>query len=744
MSEGRGGHDPADLQRRTSRWTALQTPPSAPLANRVAGRYLPPPVMPPFAAAPSTGSAPTRSSASLDSRPMSRLDYPLDPSTSGEASLRSRSSWPTPPRAYPSSSSPAAAPFGVEADELGLDPSRPNARASRMFRERRKQREKVLRETVTQLAARNTELEDMLLHYGIAPPASATLRTELPVQASQRTGGPPINIPGLTHRHSETDLVALRSPAGSDFEAAAEASERPVRSDNSASLSGSNSGSGSMHWVDEGEDTLAGVPLPDYLRLWPGRELQHQAGGHAVEYVDYYPVPHPHPHRQEQQQQQQQQQQQGPPRRPTGPRSLPETAAREQRDQTSTAPQEVRAFGRAPGHGVGTAPQPEPSPHFPAGHTSTSFERLLPPLTADYLDFQQYLYRNDAGGGSGTGTGSSSPDVAAPYRQRPVEARAETPSSQGGGSSPAGQPQQRSRQPIDSPRPRVSANASSLEELGSPGRSQEGCSDFEHCPARPQSKPATHQVRFLVGDRASQHRSHSSASPPQTMYGHSGSQPSKTSTPPSSGPPSGKSSRGQAKAAMGKPAAFAAAAAASPPHPRHSLPLPFDAMQVQMMGQDPATAPAWTSLADDALAARMQQMGWTSDWSHAPRAPARAKSGESGQPFDGPGRIIPSAALAPPSQQMSRMATWRDVPGHVVDGVPRAYQHPLQQTHVPSSGDSTSGSSTTKREPSPAPGAEAQQGAARQETQQSRPARGTATDEDTSSTSSAVSQESRN
>ncbi|EPQ28171.1 uncharacterized protein PFL1_04498 [Pseudozyma flocculosa PF-1] len=279
MSEGRGGHDPADLQRRTSRWTALQTPPSAPLANRVAGRYLPPPVMPPFAAAPSTGSAPTRSSASLDSRPMSRLDYPLDPSTSGEASLRSRSSWPTPPRAYPSSSSPAAAPFGVEADELGLDPSRPNARASRMFRERRKQREKVLRETVTQLAARNTELEDMLLHYGIAPPASATLRTELPVQASQRTGGPPINIPGLTHRHSETDLVALRSPAGSDFEAAAEASERPVRSDNSASLSGSNSGSGSMHWVDEGEDTLAGVPLPDYLRLWPGRELVRR---HAV------------------------------------------------------------------------------------------------------------------------------------------------------------------------------------------------------------------------------------------------------------------------------------------------------------------------------------------------------------------------------------------------------------------------------------------------------------------------------
>lgn len=74
----------------------------------------------------------------------------------------------------------------------------PNARASRLFRERRKEREKVLRDTVAQLAERNMALENLLLSHGITPPFEATLKKDLAVHKSQDSGGPPIHIPGLT------------------------------------------------------------------------------------------------------------------------------------------------------------------------------------------------------------------------------------------------------------------------------------------------------------------------------------------------------------------------------------------------------------------------------------------------------------------------------------------------------------------------------------------------------------------
>lgn len=81
-----------------------------------------------------------------------------------------------------------------------IDPSSttPNARGSRLFRERRKERERILRETVTELAERNTTLEALLLRHGIVPPISATLRHDLSIHRSQRQGGPPIHIPGVT------------------------------------------------------------------------------------------------------------------------------------------------------------------------------------------------------------------------------------------------------------------------------------------------------------------------------------------------------------------------------------------------------------------------------------------------------------------------------------------------------------------------------------------------------------------
>nr|CDI55857.1 hypothetical protein BN887_04395 [Melanopsichium pennsylvanicum 4] len=76
--------------------------------------------------------------------------------------------------------------------------STPNAKASRLFRERRKEREKILRETVAELAERNAALEGLLLHHGIASPPAATLRHDLSLHRSQRLGGPPIHISGLT------------------------------------------------------------------------------------------------------------------------------------------------------------------------------------------------------------------------------------------------------------------------------------------------------------------------------------------------------------------------------------------------------------------------------------------------------------------------------------------------------------------------------------------------------------------
>lgn len=80
------------------------------------------------------------------------------------------------------------------------DPSSttPNARASRLFRERRKEREKILRETVAELAERNKILEGLLLRHGIVPPPDATLRHDLSLHRSQRHGSPSIHIPGVT------------------------------------------------------------------------------------------------------------------------------------------------------------------------------------------------------------------------------------------------------------------------------------------------------------------------------------------------------------------------------------------------------------------------------------------------------------------------------------------------------------------------------------------------------------------
>lgn len=70
-----------------------------------------------------------------------------------------------------------------------------NARASRLFRERRKERERVLRQTVAELADRNAALEALLFHHGIVPPG---LRQDLSIHRSQRRGGPPMHIPGVT------------------------------------------------------------------------------------------------------------------------------------------------------------------------------------------------------------------------------------------------------------------------------------------------------------------------------------------------------------------------------------------------------------------------------------------------------------------------------------------------------------------------------------------------------------------
>ena len=74
----------------------------------------------------------------------------------------------------------------------------PNARASRLFRERRKEREKVLRETVAELAERNAVLEATLHRHGVVPPTAATMRHDLSIHRAQRQGGPPIHIPGVT------------------------------------------------------------------------------------------------------------------------------------------------------------------------------------------------------------------------------------------------------------------------------------------------------------------------------------------------------------------------------------------------------------------------------------------------------------------------------------------------------------------------------------------------------------------
>ena len=68
-------------------------------------------------------------------------------------------------------------PSGEVASPSGADSSSttPNARASRLFRERRKEREKILRQTIAELAERNATLEAMLLRNGIVPPPAATL-----------------------------------------------------------------------------------------------------------------------------------------------------------------------------------------------------------------------------------------------------------------------------------------------------------------------------------------------------------------------------------------------------------------------------------------------------------------------------------------------------------------------------------------------------------------------------------------
>ncbi|SPO32695.1 uncharacterized protein UTRI_05805_B [Ustilago trichophora] len=93
-----------------------------------------------------------------------------------------------PPTSGEAASSPAHEPSS----------STPNARASRLFRERRKERERILRETIAELAERNAALEALLLRHGIVPPPVATLRHDLSLHRSQRLGGPPIHIPGVT------------------------------------------------------------------------------------------------------------------------------------------------------------------------------------------------------------------------------------------------------------------------------------------------------------------------------------------------------------------------------------------------------------------------------------------------------------------------------------------------------------------------------------------------------------------
>ncbi|PWY97834.1 hypothetical protein BCV70DRAFT_46489 [Testicularia cyperi] len=92
-----------------------------------------------------------------------------------------------------------------------------NARASRLFRERRKEREHILRDTVAELAARNSALEMLLLHHGIHPGPQSTLSHELPIHTAQRHGGPPIYIPGLTARRAHSDLEAAVSGRRSDI-----------------------------------------------------------------------------------------------------------------------------------------------------------------------------------------------------------------------------------------------------------------------------------------------------------------------------------------------------------------------------------------------------------------------------------------------------------------------------------------------------------------------------------------------
>ncbi|KAN0064005.1 hypothetical protein ACQY0O_003611 [Thecaphora frezii] len=288
-----------------------------------------------------------------------------------------------------------------------------NARASRLFRERRKERERVLRETVTQLAARNTELEDLLLLHGILPPPRATLQEELPIHISQRTGGPPINLPGLTYRHSETDLAALRSPVNAEHVARSQA-RYEARTEASSSQSSSSHGfkstqtasltAGRRRIAATDEDTGSGQS---------GSEVQRMGGAGM------------------------------------GPTDVP--SHREPGSHFGKASLQISALPALP----------PPTAHCPVGDTPVTLAPLAPPLTNDFLNLQRLLFGGQTYDGSGqsqptTAAGGQSTDPSSragsscrlsdPYRQQHATASGSRsgsgaqagPSSHGGHSVPAG------------------------------------------------------------------------------------------------------------------------------------------------------------------------------------------------------------------------------------------------------------------------------------------------------------------
>ncbi|KAJ9475363.1 Transcription factor [Pseudozyma hubeiensis] len=149
----------------------------------------------------------------------------------------------------------------------------PNARASRLFRERRKEREKVLRDTVAQLAERNMALENLLLSHGITPLFEATLKKDLAIHKSQASGGPTIHIPGLTSARppsiESTNLQSVFQSDGHPFQGIHQRLSSSTSSSfmNSSCSSGRSYGS-SFHAPSETSylpDTSLGVSssLPD-------------------------------------------------------------------------------------------------------------------------------------------------------------------------------------------------------------------------------------------------------------------------------------------------------------------------------------------------------------------------------------------------------------------------------------------------------------------------------------------------